>query len=82
MARGVAGLLNQFGDQSASPADPYYTPGATTPVTQQHASPVPSGMNDALADFESDRVNEWLEQESHRSQKNRIVSQVFTRAFR
>lgn len=69
VARGVENLLNPFSGDPSSPDDMYHTPGATTPVTQQQASPVPSGLDEAIADFESDRVNEWLEQESQRSQK-------------
>ena len=69
MARGVASFLNPFSGHPSSPDDVYHTPGATTPVIQQQASPVPSGLDEAIADFESDRVNEWLGQESQRSQK-------------
>ena len=86
VARGVAHLLNPFSGGLSSLYDDdgmYHAPGATTPVIQQHASPgatthaiqqqaspVPIGWDEAMADFENDRLNEWYEKESQMSQKS------------
>jgi len=69
VARGVAGFLNPFSGQSSSPADQFHTPGEVSPEPQRRASPVPSELDEAIADYESDTLNERLEQESQRSQK-------------
>ena len=59
MARGVGSLL------VGHPAEEhYYTPGGTQPGT-----PVPSEHDEAVADYESDRLNESVEQDSRKSQK-------------
>ena len=73
MARGVASLVNPFSEEPASPED-FVTAGETPPNTQRRASPVPTEMDEALADYESDTLNEWFEKESRKSEKqNRLA---------
>ena len=68
-ARGVAGFLNPFSGQSYRSYDHFHTPGEVTPESHRRASPVPSELDEAIADYESDTLNDRFEQESQKSQK-------------
>ena len=74
-----ASLVNPCSEGPASPED-FATPGETSPSlsgqghvtppqTQRRASPVPSEMHEAIADYQSDTLTEWLEKESRKSEK-------------
>jgi len=64
----VAGLILS-GGQSDGPAKQYYTPGGTPSVNRRRVSPVPSELDDEVADHENDALNERWEQESQIPQK-------------
>ena len=58
------------GGQSDIQAEQYYTPGGTPPVTRRHATPVPSELNEEVAENEFGSINERWEQQSQRSRKS------------
>ena len=77
MIRGVGGVVGDvvkgFMQSEAHNMldDPFHTPAATTP---HQASPVPRELDTSVADIEFDRLNEWWERESRKSQKSESVA--------
>ena len=72
VARGVVSFLNPFGGDPSSPADSFQTPSEASPEPRRvgrRAAPVPSELDDEVADYENDALNERWEQESQRSQR-------------
>ena len=51
---GAVSCLIQSGGQSDGPAEQYYTPGGTRSVNRRRVSPVPSELDEEVADHEND----------------------------
>ena len=72
VARGLFGVAGGVAGVVGSMVAGHHTTGEQTPpVTQRYiASPVQSELDDAVDDYETDRLQDWYERESHQSAKS------------